>query len=126
MTDYKITFHDERIFAQLDDAAPEALEAALEWLLKRSQPLVPLDTRPDKDDIVLRETGRVLIDPQRRVGAVVYGDDDTSAYAVRQHEDMTLNHPVPGTQAKFLEEPFEAGKATMHAIMAAHYRRRFR
>lgn len=27
-------------------------------------------------------------------------------YAGRQHEDMTLHHPKPGTKAKFLEDPF--------------------
>lgn len=27
-------------------------------------------------------------------------------YGLRQHEDLTLHHPKPGTKAKFLEDPF--------------------
>jgi hypothetical protein len=27
-------------------------------------------------------------------------------YGIRQHEDLTLHHPKPGTKAKYLEDPF--------------------
>lgn len=122
-TDYKVTMHDERIFALLDKTRPEAMEPALKWLLAKSKPLTPIDMRTDRDNIVLRATGRVLFDPDNGVGAVVYGDDDTAPYAVRQHEDLTLHHPVPGTRAKFLEEPYEQGKDTMLLMIATAYRR---
>jgi hypothetical protein len=37
---------------------------------------------------------------------------------------MNLHHPVPGTQAKFLERTFEEGRETMQLIMATVIRRR--
>lgn len=124
-TDYKLTWHERKAYAMLDDAGEDGLRAALDWLLRVSQPLVPLDTRPGRDKVVLMNTGRVVIDAERNVGGVVYGDEHTEDYAKRQHEDLELKHG-PGRQAKFLEEPFEAGKQVMLAIIAAHYRRKFR
>jgi hypothetical protein len=122
--DYRLVMHDNRLFALLDEAEEDALRAALKWLLAKTLPRVPLDVRPGRDEVVLRKTGRVLIDPERNTGAVVFGDDSTDAYAVRQHEDMNLHHPVPGTQAKFLERTFEEGRETMQLIMATVIRRR--
>lgn len=31
-------------------------------------------------------------------------------YGLKQHEDLTLHHPKPGTKAKFLEDPFNRQK----------------
>ncbi|WP_433067447.1 hypothetical protein [Dactylosporangium sp. CS-033363] len=124
-TDYKLTWHEGRAYAMVDEAGEAGLRDALEYLLKVSRPLVPLDTRPGRDQVVLMNTGRVVIDPEHGVGGVVYGDESTKDYAKRQHEDLTFRH-APGRQAKFLEAPFEANKTLMLAIIAAHYRRRFR
>ena len=49
----------------------------------------------------------------RQTGTVEQAEDDPDAlqigyntpYAARQHEDMTFNHPKPGTKAKYLEDP---------------------
>lgn len=32
-------------------------------------------------------------------------------YGIRQHEDLTLHHPKPGTKAKYLEDPFNRVKS---------------
>jgi len=44
----------------------------------------------------------------------------TQNYTIRQHEDLTLNHPVG--QAKFMERPFLAALPTMPEKIAAKIR----
>ena len=41
--------------------------------------------------------------PGAQDGEVVIGYN--TPYALKQHEDLTLNHPKPGTKAKYLEDP---------------------
>jgi len=45
--------------------------------------------------------------------SISYGNetDETGDYAIVQHEDLSLNHPHPGTKAKFLEDPLTARAA---------------
>jgi hypothetical protein len=55
----------------------------------------------------LRDTAYVTLPfffPDRIAVCIVY----KKVYATRQHEEMSYNHPKPGTQAKFLESPLKA------------------
>lgn len=67
-----------------------------EKILQASLREVPWDTTH------LQQTGTVEQDPDDP-GALRIGYN--TPYAARQHEDMTLHHPKPGTKAKYLEDP---------------------
>ncbi|MDP8286974.1 MAG: hypothetical protein RAP03_09855, partial [Candidatus Electryonea clarkiae] len=47
-----------------------------------------------------------------------YNIKKTQNYTIRQHEDLTLNHPGGGN-AKFMERPFLEAIPTMEAKIAA-------
>lgn len=65
-------------------------------ILQESEPQVPWKT------MHLEETGTVEpVDDDPNAVQIVY---DTP-YAAKQHEDLTLHHPKPGTKAKYLEDP---------------------
>ena len=61
---------------------------------------------------LLRASAELTPISQRKV-AVHY----TMPYAVRQHEELAYRHPKGG-KAKYLEDPFNAGKPTMMALIA--------
>ncbi len=93
-------------------AKPAATHAGAEVLLAASQPLVPVDTGE------LLASGRVVDDGES--AKVVYDAvaPDGYPYGIRQHEDLTLNHPNGG-QAKFLEAPMHSHGAEVLAAEAA-------
>lgn len=100
----------------LTAAKPGIEHAAAELILTASEPLVPVDTGK------LVGTGRV---EQGADGASIIYDavaDDGYAYGVRQHEDLSLNHPNGG-QAKFLEAPMHSEAPAVAALMAEAVRR---
>ena len=37
-------------------------------------------------------------------------------YALIQHENLTFNHPTPGTKAKYLEGPFNKLRGKIRAV----------
>lgn len=74
----------------LAQAVEAGLQAAADHLLATANQTVPLDQGP------LQESGTVTPAP----GAAVVSYD--TAYAVRQHEDTSLNH-APGRRARWLE-----------------------
>lgn len=100
----------EEVMANLDkyigsvpDLVLDELELWAEKVLATSQPEVPWDTTH------LRQTGTV--EPFNEGNFVGFqigyaGFSGDYNYGLRQHEDLTLNHPKPGTKAKFLEDPF--------------------
>lgn len=72
-------------------------------VMGESKRLVPVDTG------ALKGSGYVAppqVDGGRLVVEMGYGGP-AAQYAVRQHEDLSLNHP-DGGQAKFLEQPLSA------------------
>lgn len=81
------------------DAFGDGIEAEGEAVHRVADLIVPRDTGR------LAETGKVTVRRSRRatVAAISYGGEGVE-YAVRQHEDLTLNHR-PGQQAKYLEVP---------------------
>ena len=56
--------------------------------------------RPDMGDSIGVEFVSI---PGAQDGEVVIGYN--TPYALKQHEDLTLNHPKPGAKAKYLEDP---------------------
>jgi hypothetical protein len=83
-----------------------------EHVLGVSNERVPLD------EATLQRSGVASVDEANLAAAVSY---DT-AYAVRQHEDMTLRHPN-GRQAKYLESAFIENKDLAAKIIANQIRK---
>jgi len=108
---YTITSHATAVAVKVNAGAKAGLTAALEHLLEESRRIVPID------EGTLSRSGKVSVTADGTEGAVSY---DTP-YAAKQHEDMTLNHPN-GRQAKYLEQPAHAEKATMTGLVAGAIR----
>jgi hypothetical protein len=102
--------------ALLTVAVPAATHAAAEHLLAASQPFVPVD----KGD--LKASGRV--EQEGTAARVIYDatSPDGYPYGIRQHEDMSLNHPHGG-QAKFLEIPFHSEAHAIAVLIGSTLRR---
>lgn len=102
----------------------EAAKAAADVILDASQPGVPVE------EGVLKASGRVV--PDGISAVITYGHDNdggadhapSNQYAIKQHEDMTLNHPNGGG-AKWLEQAMhtaggraiDAAAATLHKAL---------
>ncbi|CAL9528991.1 hypothetical protein [Streptomyces sp. enrichment culture] len=86
-----------------------------EHLLGVSRDRVPIE------EGTLERSGTVTVDEATGTAAVSY---DTR-YAIRQHEDMTLQHDA-GRTAKFLEGPLDEEADVIQAIIAAQIRRALR
>lgn len=87
-----------RIIAAMPDKAMARLKLNAEFILSESKKEVPWDTTH------LQQTGTVEPLPEGDGFEIGYGGSN-APYAARQHEDMTLHHPKPGTKAKYLEDP---------------------
>lgn len=87
----------------------------------RAQGYAPVESGALRDSI---QPVPATADARRVEGTVVAGDAATADYAVRQHEDLTLNHPNGGG-AKFLERAMmDFAGATGNAIVGATARAR--
>jgi len=90
-----------RLLTEVPSKADVALYQVGQELMTRSKALVPVDTG------TLKGSG-YLTEPAHEGGLttvqVGYGGP-SEAYAVRQHEDLSLSHPGGG-QANFLGGPF--------------------
>ncbi len=102
----------KEIAAAVHEAAVRGLTKAGEHLLGESRNLVPLE------EGTLERSGTVHVDEDNLTVTVAY---DT-AYAVVQHEDLTLKH-AHGREAKYLEKPMNAERETMRDLVAAELRR---
>lgn len=92
--------------------AVRGLQLATEHLLQVSRSHVPIE------EGTLERSGTASVDPASLVGAVSY---DTP-YAVKQHEDLTLNHDA-GRTAKYLENAFTSERRTVAELIAREVRR---
>jgi|SRR5581483_8221599 len=86
------------------DLAVKALESAM--FEEQSAVIAEAQSRTPVDTGVLRASGTVLPPEQRgdKIEVEAGFGGAAAAYAIRQHEDMSLNHATG--QAKFLEQPF--------------------
>jgi hypothetical protein len=86
----------------------KVLEDGADRILERARPLTPREKGWLEKS--LRKT-RVMIGKARTTISVLAGgffggaDRETGAYAVVQHDDLTIHHTTPGTGPKFLERP---------------------
>jgi len=94
----------EQVAAQLNHYLQEIpelvfgeLEEYAELILEKSRQQVPWETTH------LMQTGTVEPDEDNPDHGIQVGYN--TPYAARQHEDMNLHHPKPGTKAKYLEDP---------------------
>lgn len=99
----------------LSAGGADGLRIASEHLLTEANKHVP------HDDGVLERSGTASVESQsgKRRGAVSY---DTP-YAVRQHEDMSLNHDGKG-EAKWLETTMAREAKTIGELVANAIRKR--
>lgn len=95
--------------------AARGLTLAAEHVLQVSRTRVPIQ------EGTLERSGVASVDEAGLQAAVSY---DTP-YAVRQHEDLTLQHDQ-GREAKYLESAFEDERNTVAEIVAAEIRRSLR
>ena len=114
-------------------AAVEAgVELAAEHLLEAAKKVVPVESGR------LQASGRVT--PDGLAAVVSFGREDdadllgfdehdraigsspSAAYAVKQHEDLTLHHPNGGS-GKYLETPMHEEAAAIAAILVASVRK---
>lgn len=82
---------------QILSASRKALDSWTDKVAERSQQLVPIDLRPNRNNIVLKDTMLITKFPDANV--ISYDTD----YAVEQHENLNYAHQS-GKQAKFLEQ----------------------
>ena len=92
----------KEVYKGLNLTEEEILKAALKGqkvlaqnILGESQKIVPVDTG------TLRRSGHISTDEALNITTISYN----TPYALKQHEDATLNHPNGG-EAKYLERPF--------------------
>ena len=90
----------------------DELEVWAESILTESKKEVPWDTTH------LLQSGTV--EPYTegdfvgfQIGYNAHAEGSDYNYGIKQHEDLTLNHPKPGTKAKFLEDPFNRIKGNI-------------
>lgn len=107
------------MLAMVAAACELGVESAGKRLLDASLPLVPVgpDTKGHKGG-TLKASGKSEPDGPRTVKVSYQAiAPDGYAYGIRQHEDLTLNHPGGG-EAKFLEKPMHSEAAAMLEAMA--------
>lgn len=84
------------VVANTNVAVDRGLQNWGEYVLQQAQTVVPIETG------LLSSSGRV-VSGDKEV-AIGFGSGAASAYALRQHEDMTYKHDS-GRSAKYLEKP---------------------
>jgi hypothetical protein len=118
-TEVRVDWYGGKVRDLQRAAARRGLELAMEHLLGVSSELVPIE------EGTLMRSGRSSVDDEDLLGMVTYSAHSSANdydYAVRQHEDLTLDH-APGRRAKFLEDPTFDESDTMAQIVATQIRR---
>jgi hypothetical protein len=107
---FRLDLNGAAVQRELRSAAARGLLLAAEHVLTESTAIVPL-----------QNSGTASVDAGDLTAAVSY---DTP-YAVRQHEELDYRH-TPGRQAKYLEQPLNASRNEVRALLAAELRRALR
>ncbi|WP_067470010.1 hypothetical protein [Actinomadura macra] len=108
---FRLEWDGRRVTEVQRAAAMRGLRKAAEHLLGESRQQVPIE------EGTLERSGVASVDSSALQAAVSF---DTP-YAVRQHEDLDLQHD-PGRKAKYLEDPFNEQGPVMLQIIAAEIR----
>jgi len=96
MSDVKLRWDGAKVQAGVRAAAISGLRDGAEHLLTEANKTVPIETG------ALMRGGVADVDEERLEASVSYGNNESAAYAVTQHEDTTLRHDE-GRRAKWLE-----------------------
>jgi hypothetical protein len=112
---FRLRFDGALASRAMRQGAARGLQLAAEHVLQLATDRVPLD------EGYLQSTGTASVD-EPSLTAVVSFD---GPYAVRQHEELTWRH-APGRTAKYLENPLNAARPEVAAIIAAEIRRAMR
>lgn len=100
-TTVDLKWNDGRVKAVAKAAAQEALMTLGLAIQREAQEIVPHDEGHLEGSAVTEPLG------SGQVGVRVAFGGPATAYAVRQHEDTSIQH-TNGRQAKYLETPFKA------------------
>ena len=95
------------ILARINKGAARGVQMAAEHVLGEANEKAPIE------EGTLIRSGVASSDPKKLIGAVSYN----TPYAVRQHEDMALNHDA-GREAKWLENTLNAEADACRTIIA--------
>lgn len=125
-----------RLEKKIEKEIMKGFEEVLEDLSTQSLKECPLDTGK------LRESYRVDVNKEtiikgnkkgkpkkvKKIKEIKDGKLEADAsyntdYAVVQHEDLTFNHPTPGTKAKYLEDPLKNNEQKYVDMMADRVKR---
>lgn len=87
---------------EIAKAAIKGMRTTALNILGESQKLVPIDTG------ILQKSGSIKVNQGALTATISYN----TPYALKQHEDVSLNHPKGG-EAKYLERPFNEKKGEL-------------
>lgn len=116
----KIERNLSKLQKQIEKEVLKGVEEALVDLSARSLTECPLDTGNLRESYKVDVNGDTIIvgtknaKPMKikKIKKIKDGKVEAEAsyntdYALIQHEDLTFNHPTPGTKAKYLEDPLK-------------------
>lgn len=112
-----LTWRGDEAMDRIREGAARGLTRASKVLLAESQTRVPVRDRDLRNSGATHDAA-----PDNLTSAVTY---DTP-YAVKQHEDLSLNHPLdfqPGAQAKYLERPAVELEDKLMQVVAVEIKR---
>lgn len=100
-----VKWNSKPVLSSIKKNGNAGIKDAAEYLLDKSLQVVPLD------ESTLANSGNTSVDEN---SATVYFD---TPYAIKQHEDLTLQH-INGRQAKYLENPLKENRKKLQDIIA--------
>lgn len=109
-----VTVMMAKISMRIGRAKGKGLIKAGHYVAGKSINLAPLDEGD------LRRSQ--FVDESQALGGVVTVGYNTE-YALRQHEDLDIKHTEPGTQAKYLQQPFEESTGKIKKVVADEIKR---
>ncbi|MFI6886756.1 hypothetical protein [Streptosporangium canum] len=105
----------EQLSAQIKRSAVLGLTKSAEHVLRMAKHNTPHESGD------LERSGAASVDPPNLVAAVSFN----TPYAVRQHEEVSYDHPKKG-EAKYLENALRDESAAVLKILAKHLQGAFR
>lgn len=114
------SWYGDRAKRQAREAAADGLADAADFILRKSQPRVPVS--PYAGGGFLKATGQTDVDRDGLVAAISYdGPADNPGMPVYVHERMDLKHETGS--AKFLETPMLDNKREAREMVGKQIRR---
>lgn len=107
-------FDTGRVSRQARRAVAAGLNKWLDKVAQQSQREVP------KDELPLAKSMK-LVRATAQTPSVAIGYD--TPYALRQHEELSYQHPTPGTKAKYVEDPIADWRPKVGAFLAKEAQR---